>query len=189
LKDMTAAQKLMTAEELARTSVPGKVLELVRGQLVVREPPGTLHGVVAANLTIELGAFVQERRLGWVFAQDTGFKIQRDPDTVRGPDVAFVSRGRLERIPEAGYAELAPDLVVEVLSPSDRPGEVLAKIGDFLAAGTRLAWLVDPRRREARVFRSDGSVAVIGEDGALDGEDVVPGFSCPLVAVLAPATR
>jgi Uma2 family endonuclease len=184
LKDMTAAQKLMSAEELARTSVPGKVVELVRGHLVVREPPGTRHGAVAARLTIRLGAFVEQERLGLVFAQDTGFKIERDPDTVRGPDLAFVSRERLERIPEVGYAELAPDLVVEVLSPNDRPGEVLAKIGDFLAAGTRLAWLVDRRRCEARIFRSDGSVAVIGEDGALDGEDVVPGFSCPLAAVL-----
>lgn len=161
------------------------MLELVRGQLVVREPPGTLHGAVAANLTIKLGAFVHKERVGLVFAQDTGFKIERDPDTVRGPDVAFVSRGQLERIPEAGYAELAPDLVVEVLSPNDRPGQVLAKIGDFLAAGTRLAWLVDPQRRETRIFRSDGGMAVIGEDGALDGEDVVPGFSCPLRAVLA----
>jgi Uma2 family endonuclease len=184
LKDMTATQKLMTAEELARTSIPGKVVELVRGHLVVRELPSTFHGVVAANLTVELGAFVRRERLGLVSAQDTGFKIGRDPDTVRGPDLAFVSRGRLERIPEAGYAELAPDLVVEVLSPNDRPGEALAKIGDFLAAGTRLAWLVDPRRREARVFRSDGSVVVIGEDGTLDGEDVVPGFSCPLASVL-----
>lgn len=185
MKDMTAAQKLMTADELARTSVPGKVLELIRGHLVVREPPSTRHGAVAAILTIELGAFVRMEGLGQVFAQDTGFKIERDPDTVRGPDVAFVSRGRLEGIPEVGYAELAPDLVVEVLSPNDRPGEVLAKIGDFLAAGTRLAWLVDPRRREARVFRSDGSMPVIGEDGALDGEDVVPGFSCQLAAALS----
>ncbi len=181
---MTAAERLMTAEELARTSVPGKVLELIRGHLVVREPPGTRHGAVAADLAYELAAFVRKEGLGQVFAQDTGFKIERDPDTVRGPDVAFVSRERLDRIPEEGYAELAPDLVVEVLSPSDRAGAVLAKIGDFLAAGTRLAWLLDPRRREARVFRSDGSVDVIGEDGALDGEDVLPGFSCPLSAIL-----
>jgi Uma2 family endonuclease len=175
----------MTAEELARTSVPGKVLELVRGHLVVREPPSTFHGVVAARLTVRLGAFVEKKKLGLVSAQDTGFKIDRDPDTVRGPDLAFVSRERLERIPEVGYAELAPDLIVELLSPNDRPGEALAKIGDFLTAGTRLAWLLDPRRREARIFRADGSVAVIGADGALDGEDVVPGFSCPLAAVLA----
>ncbi len=181
---MTAAEKLMTAEQLARTSVPGKVLELIRGHLVVREPPGTRHGAVAANLAFELGGFVRTERLGQVFAQDTGFKIAREPDTVRGPDVAFVSRERLDHIPEEGYAELAPDLVIEVLSPSDRPGAVLAKIGDFLAAGTRLAWLIDPRRREARIFRADGSVAVIGAEGALDGEDVVAGFSCPLAAVL-----
>lgn len=184
LNDMTATKKLMTADEFAQTDVPGKVLQLIRGHLVVREPPGTRHGAVAANLAIDLGVFARKGGLGQVFAQDTGFKIERDPDTVRGPDVAFVSRERLEGIPEVGYAELAPDLVVEVVSPNDRAGEVLAKIGDFLAAGTRLAWLVDPTRREARVFRADGSVTVIGEDGAVEGEDVLPGFSCPLAAVL-----
>jgi Uma2 family endonuclease len=181
---MTAAEKLMTADELARTSIPDKQVELIRGRLIVREPPSTHHGGVSANLAFELGAFVRAERLGRVFAQDTGFQIARDPDTVRGPDVAFVSEQQLDRIPQEGYADLAPDLVVEVLSPGDRAGEVLAKIGDWLAAGTRSAWLIDPRRREARIFRADGSVAVIGEDGALDGEDVLPGFSCPLRAVL-----
>ena len=87
MKDMTAAQKLMTAEELAHTSLRGKVLELIRGHLVVRELPGTRHGAVAARLTVKLGAHVEERGLGQVFAQDTGFKIGRDPDTVRAPDV------------------------------------------------------------------------------------------------------
>jgi Uma2 family endonuclease len=180
------AEKTMTADELARTSIPDKQVELVRGRLVVREPPGTHHGEVAGNLGFELSVFVRREGLGQVFPQDTGFKIGHDPDTVRGPDVAFVSAEQLDRIPEEGYAELAPDLVVEVLSPSDRAGEVLAKIADWLAAGTRLAWLIDPRRREARIFRADGSVAVIGEDGVLDGEDVLPGFSCPLSAVLRP---
>ncbi len=97
--------------------------------------------------------------------------------------MAFVANERLDRIPTEGYAELAPDLVVEVLSPGDRAGELLAKVGDFLAAGTRLVWVVDPRRREARVFRPDGSVAVIDQEGELDGEDVVPGFTCKLSAV------
>jgi Uma2 family endonuclease len=189
LRDMTATRKLMTAEELARTSIPDKAVELIRGHLVVREPPGTSHGGVAADLAHELGTYVRRERLGRVFAQDTGFKIAHDPDTVRASDVAFVSRDRPPGIPDAGYAELAPDLVVEVLSPDDRAGEVLAKIGDFLAAGTRLAWLVDPRRREARIFRPDGSVTVIGPDGALDGEDVLPGFSCPLATVLGTIVR
>jgi Uma2 family endonuclease len=184
LKNMTATERMMTADELARTSIPGKTLELIRGRLVVREPPGTRHGAVSANLAFELSAFVRRERSGQVFAQDTGFKIESDPDTVRGPDVAFVSQERLGGIPEEGYAELAPDLVIEVLSPSERTGDVLAKVGDFLTAGTRLVWVVDPRRCEARIFRADGSVAIVGEDAALDGEDVLPGFSCPLGAVL-----
>ncbi len=184
MRNMSAAEKTMTADQLARTSIPGKVLELIRGRLMVREPPGTSHGAVSANMAFELSAFVRRERLGQVFAQDTGFKIGRDPDTVCGPDVAFVSEERLDRIPEEGYAELAPDVVVEVLSPSDRPGDALAKIGDWLAAGTRLVWLIDPRSREARIFRAYGSVAVIGEDGALDGEDVLPAFFCRLATVL-----
>jgi Uma2 family endonuclease len=182
-KGMTA-EKTMTADELCRSSIPGKRLELVRGRLVVREPPSTRHGAVSANLAFELTAFVRSKRLGQIFAQDTGFKIDHDPDTVRGPDVAFVSLQRLDRVPEEGYAELAPELVVEVLSPSDRAGEVLAKVADWLAAGTRLAWLIDPRRRQAQIFRADGSVALIEEDGELEGEDVLPGFTCRLSGVL-----
>jgi len=181
---MTAAEKLMTADELARTSIPDKQVELVRGRLIVREPPSTHHGAVAGNVAFELNVFVRKNQLGQIFPQDTGFKIASDPDTVRGPDVAFVSKELLERIPEEGYADLVPDLVVEVLSPRDRPGEVIAKIGDWLAAGARCAWLIDPRRREAQIFRADGSVSVIGDEGSLDGGDVLPGFSCPLRAIL-----
>jgi Uma2 family endonuclease len=181
---MTASEKLMTAEELARTCIPDKQVELVRGRLVVREPPSTHHGGVSANLAFELSAFVRKQKLGQVFAQDTGFKIASDPDTVRGPDVAFVSKERLARIPEEGYADLAPDLVAEVLSPTDRAGEVLAKVGDWLAAGTRRVWLIDPGRREARVFDADGSVSVIADDGSLHGGDALPGFSCPLRTIL-----
>lgn len=184
MKSMTAAEKLMTADELAETSFPDKQVELVRGRLLVREPPGTRHGSVAGKLAFELSAFVREQNLGEVFPQDTGFKIASDPDTVRAPDVAFVPLEKLDRVPEEGYAALAPELVAEVVSPSDRPGELLAKVGEWLAAGTRIAWLIDPRRREARVFRADGSVSVIGEEGRLDGEDVLPGFSCPLRAIL-----
>jgi Uma2 family endonuclease len=181
---MSAAEKLMTAEELARTSIPDKQVELIRGRLVVREPPSTHHGAVAGNLFFELSAFVRREQLGQVLPQDTGFKIESDPDTVRGPDVSFVSKERLDRIPPEGYAALAPELVVEVLSPGDRSGEVLAKVSEFLAAGTLLVWVVDPKRREARVFRADGSVAVIDENGKLAGEDVLPGFACSLSTVL-----
>ncbi len=176
---------LLTADEVERISLPGKQVELVRGRLVVREPPSTWHGVVSANLTCQLGDFVRRHGLGIVAGQDTGFKITTDPDTVRAPDVAFVGRDRAERIPRRGYAELAPDLVVEVLSPDDAPADVLAKVADWLGAGTKLVWLVDPERSEVRVYRQDGSLSVLREGDALQGEDVLLGFNCPLLQVFS----
>lgn len=176
---------LLTAEDVERISLPGKTVELIRGRLVVREPPGTRHGVIAATLAYHLSAFVRPRRLGIICAQDTGFKIGRDPDTVRAPDVAFVELARAQAIPARGYAELAPDLVVEVLSPDDAPGDVLAKLADWLAAGARLAWLVDPRRSEVHVYRRDGTLAVLTVKDSLDGEDVLPGFVCPVAQVFS----
>jgi Uma2 family endonuclease len=169
---------LLTAADVERLSLPNKQVELVRGRLVVREPPGTRHGVIAARLAYLLHDFVQRHNLGVVAAQDTGFKIGRDPDTVRAPDVAFVATAQLEHIPARGYAELAPDLVAEVLSPDDRAAEVLAKVADWLAAGTKLVWLVDPERVEVRVYRADGSLSILGSTQSLDGEDTLPGFRC-----------
>ena len=174
----------MTARELERLSLPDKHVELVRGRLVVREPPGSWHGQISARLALRVGEYVQRHALGGVFAQDTGFKIAVDPDTVRAPDLAFVARDRMGRIARRGYAELAPDLVIEVLSPEDRPGEVLAKVGDWLDAGTRLVWVIDPERLEARIYRCDGTLALLDDDGTLEGEDVLPGFGCSLRDIL-----
>src|SRR2546426_6739275 len=153
------AESLLTATDVERLSLPDKQVELVRGHLVVREPPGTRHGAIAANLTCLVGAFVRRHGLGVVFAQDAGFKITSDPDTVRAPDVAFVARERTDRIPVRGYAALAPDLLAEILSPDDAPAEVLAKVADWLAAGTRLVWLVDPQRTGGRGYRRGGRLA------------------------------
>lgn len=173
--------RMVTASELERLEYPGKVTELVRGRLIVSEPPGTRHGVISMNLAFELANHVRQRGLGLVFAQDTGFKIASDPDTVRAPDVAFVSSERAGAIPARGYAELAPDLLAEVLSPDDRPAAVLEKVAGWLGAGVRLVWVIDPERREATVYRADGKVAVVQ---TLDGEDVLPGFSCELSRIL-----
>jgi len=174
---------LMTAEELLHTSIPDRRTELVKGILVVREPAGDRHGRVTMNLTIRLGTYVERAAAGQLFAAETGFTLSRAPDTVRAADIAFVRRERLSE-PIPGFPELAPDLVVEVLSPGDRPGEVRAKVADWLSAGVRLVWIVDPERRLARVYRRDGSETTVTADGALDGEDVLPGFSCPLASVL-----
>lgn len=174
----------LTADDLLRLNLPDKRTELVRGVLVVREPTGYRHGDVAARVTNLLMNHVIVHGLGRVLAAETGFKLAADPDTVRAPDVAFIRRERLPDPPPAGYAAPAPDLVVEVLSPDDRPGEVLAKVADWLTAGTRLVWVVDPARRSARVYRADGSESFAGLDDRLDGEDVVPGFVCRLGEVV-----
>jgi Uma2 family endonuclease len=159
-------------------------VELIRGVLVVREPAGWRHGLVAMNLGVEIGVHARRTGAGRVFAAETGFQLASDPDTVRAPDVAFVTRERVPVTETTGYAAAAPDLAVEVLSPGDRPGEVLAKVAEWLSAGARLVWVVDPERRLARVYRHDGSESIATADGALDGEDVLPGFTCPLAAIL-----
>jgi Uma2 family endonuclease len=181
---MTSPPGLLTADELLQLHIPDKRVELVRGMLVVREPAGGRHGRIALNLALQLGNYVNAHRLGSVYAAETGFTLTRAPDTVRAPDVAFVRRERVPTPEPTGFPNLAPDLVVEVLSPGDRPGEILAKVGDWLSAGTRLVWVVDSDRRAARVYRRDGTEAIVAGDQVLDGEDVLPGFSCRLDTIL-----
>ena len=174
---------LMTAEELLDLSVPGKHTELVRGVLVVHEPPGFRHGQTSVRIASALLHYADAHALGTVVA-DAGFILARGPDTVRGPDVAFVRRDRLPHPTPLGFAELGPDLAVEVLSPGNRPGEVRARVADLLGAGTALIWVIDPERHLARVYRQDGTESVVPAGAALDGEDVLPGFTCPLDTLL-----
>ncbi len=177
------APTLISAEDLPRLSPPDKKTELVRGVMVVREPPGYRHGKVAGRLFGIIRDFVEPRGMGDVLAAETGFKLASNPDTVRAPDVAFVHRDRAPDPPPVDFAAFAPDLAVEVLSPGDRPGEVLTKVADYLNAGCRLVWVVDPERRQARIYRADGTEGLEEEDGALSGEDVVPGLSIRLIEV------
>ena len=170
----------MTAEELLYVSLPDRQTELVRGKLIIREPPGYQHGVVALKIARLIANHVHDHNLGVAVAAETGFKLFSKPDTVRAADAAFISHGRAPDPPPQGYAALAPDLAVEVVSPNDRAGEVQAKVGDWLTAGSLLVWVIDPVRRRAVVYRADGSVALLFEHDALDGEDVLPAFGCSL---------
>lgn len=181
---MGSQARLMTAEELLLSDIPNKSTELVRGVLVVREPPGGWHGHLSLRLGFLLGQHVYPRRSGMLFGQDTGFLIERDPDTVRAPDLAFVRAERTKDVARRGFVPFAPDLAVEVLSPSERPGEVLEKVAAWLRAGTSLVWVIDPDRSIAHVHRADGTIAIVREDEALNGEDVLPGFACALSDVL-----
>jgi Uma2 family endonuclease len=178
-----SAHALLTAEELLRINLPNKRSELVRGKLMIREPAGYIHGAVAARLLAAIAAHIGTSGLGRVFAAETGFTLARGPDTVRAPDVAFVSAARLPRPAPRGYAELAPDLAAEVLSPDDSAPEVLDKVADWLRAGTRLVWVVDPARRVARVYCADGSEDHIAEADVLRGEDVLPAFALELASL------
>ena len=141
-------------------------------------PAGGGHGKVAVELTAPLAMHVKARGLGVVFAAETGFLIQRNPDTVRAPDVAFVATSR---IPTGGISEkfipFAPDLAAEVVSPGDTLIEVEEKVQDWLDAGTKLVWVVNPRRRTVTIHRPDADPRVLKENDLLSGEDVVAGFS------------
>jgi Uma2 family endonuclease len=170
----------LTADDLLRMAVPHRRTELIRGVLVVREPAGYRHGDAAMRLGVAISVHAEAHSLGRVFAAETGFTLTRDPDTVRAPDVAFVSRARLPDPAPRGFAELAPDLAVEILSPDDRPGEVLEKVADWLKAGTQLVWVVDPIRRSARVYRANGDESHLGPNDSMRGEEVLPGFEFAL---------
>jgi Uma2 family endonuclease len=174
---------LMTADELLCLNLPNKRTELLAGHLVVREPAGPRHGEAAARLLAAIAAHVYPRKLGRVFAAETGFWLHTNPDTVRAPDVAFVRSARFPELSDRGYATMAPDLAVEVLSPDDRPREVRDKVAAWINAGTLLVWVVDPVKCTARVYRADGTDSVVGESGELRGEEVLTGFVCELASI------
>jgi Uma2 family endonuclease len=178
------ASRHKTAEDLYANPVPGKCTELVAGRILVREPPGYRHGFVASRCVVAIATYVNAHRLGHVLAAETGFILARSPDTVRAPDVAFVSTGRVPLHQPAAYLEQAPDLVVEVTSPTDRPARVRAKVSDWIGAGVRLVWQIDPLRRTAQVYRPGCAPTAMDADGVLDGEDVLPGFRVRLSELL-----
>ncbi len=184
----TLAQRLLTADDLLQLDSEGFHGELIRGVLHKTMPPGDRHGVIMAELTIHLGLFVQQHSLGRLTTGDAGVWIERDPDTVRAPDIAFFSAERTAgRPPLPGYSIAIPNLVVEIVSPNDKTHEVYDKARMWLSHGVQLVWVVNPQTRTVDVHCSQQPVAVIDESAALDGADVLPGFSCPLSSIFPPA--
>ncbi len=174
---------LMTADNLLGLKLPDKRAELIRGWLSVREPGGARHGAVAMRLAYLIMAHVEANALGRVYAAETGFKIESDPDTVRAPDVAFIAKERVPEVEPPGYSTCVPDLVVEVLGRDDHAADMLAKVAQWLKAGVRLVWVVDSEKPQARIYRAGASELLLGISDALDGEDVLPGFRCPLAGL------
>ncbi len=148
-------------------------------------PAGFEHGRIVGRICGRLERFVEQQAIGVVTGAETGFRIGRDPDTVRAPDVAFIRAERVPPAPLRGFFQGAPDLAVEVLSPGDRASEVLAKVQDWLSAGCRAVWVVDPANRTVSVYRSQDQVVTWSVSDELTGGDILPGFSLSVAEIFA----
>jgi Uma2 family endonuclease len=172
----------LTAQDLWRLGEGDVRRELVDGEVVETAPVGGIHGEVTGRIYRKLAEHVERRGGGKVVVGDVGFvvRLPNDPQRVRAPDVAFVS---LEKLPAGelprGFLPGAPDLAVEVLSPSDNPIDIQQKVRDYLEARTRQVWAVAPEAKSLTVYRADGSARLLREHESLDGEDVLPGLSIP----------
>jgi Uma2 family endonuclease len=177
---MTATGIRMTAEELLHLPDNNVRHELIDGELHEMPPFGGEHGGVSGRAACRLGRFLdQHEELGGeVFVAEPGFRLARDPDTVRAPDVAYVAESRLDEAWVSGFAEIAPDLIVEVVSPNDTTSEIQRKVDEWLEAGSRLDWVLYPATHSAMVFRQDGSTGRLHAEDTLTGDPVLPGFVC-----------
>jgi Uma2 family endonuclease len=179
----TTAQRLTAEEFCAWVHLPDnrdKWFELVRGVVIELPPPMKIHGRVCTNVAFTLESYVRRRRKGYVTTNDAGVILARDPDTVRGPDVALYEDAArfadLARAPK--YGEVPPRLAVEVLSPNDKAAVVTRKITDYLRSGVALVWLIDPEDRTVIVYRQDRGPDRVEADGELSSDELLPGFRC-----------
>ena len=181
---MTTIKTLMTAEDLLAMPDDGKRYELIRGELIEMAPASHEHGRVAERFGRRMGNFIEDRDLGHGIAAETGVNTERDPDTVRAPDYGFISYERMAAPPQTrGYADVIPDLVLEVVSPNDRQPNIDAKTQMWLDAGVRLVLVAYPETREVYTHHDDGSVAPYGMGDTVVGDPVLPGFACPLADI------
>ena len=178
----TTKMKSLTAGDLLRLYSQGVRGELIRGVLCETMAAGVEHGTIAImTLGPVISQYVRSRRLGRVIGSDSGVWLARDPDTVREPDIAYISAERLPLdVRITGYLEVVPELVVEIISPSDTQREVNDKTRMWLSYGVSIVWEIYPADRAVMLHRSDGSSIILNEDDTLDGGDVLPEFGCPV---------
>jgi Uma2 family endonuclease len=167
---------LLTADELEQMPDDDSVqIELDEGELITMPPAGEEHGNIEIEIGSELRNYVKKHKLGRVYSGDTGFRLSRD--TVRAPDVAFVRKERVESIRSQGFAKGAPDLAVEIFSPSDSVRQLKRKVKQYLAAGCHTVWVFYPKRKAVDVYEAPGAIRTLGEDEMLEAPELLPGFS------------
>lgn len=180
-----STKTLLTAEDLWKIVADGSRYELSKGELVPMTPVGIRHGQIVISFGSRLNQYVVERGLG-IVCTEVGFKLTRQPDTLRAPDVAFIARTRFPegQISEK-FADFPPDLAVEVLSPEDTASELLRKVEEYFSAGVPLVWVVDPATQTVTVYRSLQNVKILSAAGELDGNEVLPGFRLKVAEIFA----
>ena len=175
-------ERLITAEELARLPAMGSC-ELVNGRIVPLSPAQPIHGYYEGKIGIPLGNYARASGRGVVLFGEVGIWTRRSPDTVRGADFVYVSHERWRRRNLAGFLDVPPELVGEVLSPDDRRGEVMEKLEEYLAMGVDVVWIVDPKHRYVLAYRSLKEVERFEEGDILMEEEILPGFSLPVAEI------
>jgi len=178
-----AEPKLMTGEELLELGDVGPA-ELIEGVLTPMSPTQGLHGWIVMELARRLGNFNAEQRVGWVLGAESGFITRRSPDTIRGMDVAFISRKRLPAL-TSGFLDVAPELIIEVVSPTDRWADIRTKIAEYFQAGVEQVWIVEPDAQKLLIYRTATEFTELRDDDIVQGDGVLSGFQMSLAELFA----
>ena len=183
----TTLAKLITAEEFAEMPGPedGTQQELVRGVIISMPLPNARHGFCCATIARLIGNFVAVNKLGIVTCNDAGVVVERNPDTVRGPDIAYWSFDRQKTVPKF-YFEISPDLAIEVMSPSNTRRQLRDKVREYLFNEGKMVWIVDPEDRCVEIYRNPEEGRILIESAILHGEDALPGFQCKVADLFPP---